>query len=413
MSTTVILGAGIIGLSTAYYLSEHQPPSTIHLVEPSKELFASASGYAGGFLARDWFGPSVAALGALSFAQHRQLAETHGGAGKWGYSKSTSLSYKSSTSRRSTRKGDDWLRRGGSRADAVASVDDSSGPAPAWLRRHQGDEVELISEDGGTAQVDPLMLCRFLLQECLDRGVHLHHPAAALSTMVDVRNELSSVRIAELDSSTETDIPCTRVIITAGAWSGQVFETLFPHSELKLPVSSIAGHSLVLKSPRWSKEVEERGCHAIFTTSRPGFSPEIFSRMDGTIYLAGLNSPEMPLPKLPLDRQIVPESIVELREFAKKLLGADADEDDLEVEREGLCFRPVTESGTPIITRIDDSHLGVGVSTRPGADGGVYCAAGHGPWGISLSLGTGMVLAEMVQGRRLSADVESLALFDI
>lgn len=153
MSTTVVLGAGIIGLSTAYYLSEHQPGSTIHLVEPSKELFASASGYAGGFLARDWFGPSVAALGALSFEQHRLLAETHGGAGKWGYSKSTSLSYKSSASRRSAKRGENWLRHGASRADAAASVDDSTGPAPGWLRRHDGDEVESISKEGGTAQV--------------------------------------------------------------------------------------------------------------------------------------------------------------------------------------------------------------------------------------------------------------------
>ena len=153
MSNTVVLGAGIIGLSTAYYLSEHQPPSTVHLVEPSRELFASASGYAGGFLARNWFGPSVASLGALSFDEHRRLAEIHGGAGKWGYSASKSLSYKSATSRRKTKKGDDWLRQGGSRAGEAGASADGSGPAPAWLRREEGDEVEPIGEEGCTAQV--------------------------------------------------------------------------------------------------------------------------------------------------------------------------------------------------------------------------------------------------------------------
>lgn len=54
-SSTVILGAGIIGCATAYYLSHsgHTKPDTIHLVEASEELFASASGKAGGFLAAD------------------------------------------------------------------------------------------------------------------------------------------------------------------------------------------------------------------------------------------------------------------------------------------------------------------------------------------------------------------------
>lgn len=54
-SSTVIVGAGIIGCATAYYLSHsgHTKPDTIHLVEASPELFASASGKAGGFLAAD------------------------------------------------------------------------------------------------------------------------------------------------------------------------------------------------------------------------------------------------------------------------------------------------------------------------------------------------------------------------
>jgi glycine/D-amino acid oxidase-like deaminating enzyme len=53
--STVIVGAGIIGCATAYYLSRtgNTKPDTIHLVEASPELFASASGRAAGFLASD------------------------------------------------------------------------------------------------------------------------------------------------------------------------------------------------------------------------------------------------------------------------------------------------------------------------------------------------------------------------
>ena len=53
--STVIVGAGIIGCATAYYLahSGNTKPDTIHLVEASPELFASASGKGAGFLASD------------------------------------------------------------------------------------------------------------------------------------------------------------------------------------------------------------------------------------------------------------------------------------------------------------------------------------------------------------------------
>ena len=108
MPSTVILGTGIIGLSTAYYLSqlaESDSDTTptannssgrekheIHLVEPAPELFASASGKAAGFLAKDWFAPPVAPLGEFSFGLHRKLAEEHGGRERWGWSESVSYS---------------------------------------------------------------------------------------------------------------------------------------------------------------------------------------------------------------------------------------------------------------------------------------------------------------------------------
>jgi glycine/D-amino acid oxidase-like deaminating enzyme len=82
--STVILGAGIIGVSTAYYLSQSVPGSSIHLIDTSPEFFASASGKAGGFLAADWFGPASAPLGLLSFKLHKQLSDEYDGGGMRG-----------------------------------------------------------------------------------------------------------------------------------------------------------------------------------------------------------------------------------------------------------------------------------------------------------------------------------------
>ena len=54
-ANTVIVGSGIIGLATAYYLSDspRTQAQSIHLVDSAQELFECASGYAGGFLAAD------------------------------------------------------------------------------------------------------------------------------------------------------------------------------------------------------------------------------------------------------------------------------------------------------------------------------------------------------------------------
>ena len=51
---TVIISGGIIGTAVAFYLSQSSDnPSSIHVTESAPRLFASASGYAGGFLAKD------------------------------------------------------------------------------------------------------------------------------------------------------------------------------------------------------------------------------------------------------------------------------------------------------------------------------------------------------------------------
>lgn len=435
---TVILGAGIIGLATAYYLSEHQDPSTIQLIECAPELFSSASGYAGGFLARDWHTPATADLGVLSFEEHRRLAEKHNGRDKWGYCRTLAVGYESSIDGGKKKRGDDWLRDGTSRADAAPASslspsreeggDEEGGEetrgSPPWLRRRADDRVEVITDEGSTAQVDPLLLCRFLLGECVKRGVKVRHPARAIGLEKDGQGKISGMVVVfpsrngdEARTEDENDsriiVPCARLIIAAGAWSGRVFKEVFPGSKKDMiPVKSLAGHSVVFRSPRWHKELEGKGCHTVFTTSGE-FAPEIFARLGGGIYFAGLNSSGIPLPEVAGSVGPHKDAIDLLKGTARDIMGYGSGEiggDDLEVVRTGLCFRPVTPWGLPILSRIPDENLGDGVGTRSGRDGGVYVATGHGPWGISLALGTGKVLAEMAQGREVSVDVSALGL---
>lgn len=148
----------------------------------------------------------------------------------------------------------------------------------------------------------------------------------------------------------------------------------------------------------------------MFTTTDDGFSPEIFSRVGEEIYVAGLNDERMSLPEIATEVRSRPEDAAVLRRVAERMLTREGgDASDLKVVREGLCFRPVTDSGNPVLARAPDEDLG-GIKTQDGVGGGVFVAAGHGPWGISLSLGTGKVMQEMMEGEELSADVGYLDL---
>ena len=238
--------------------------------------------------------------------------------------------------------------------------------------------------------------------------MQLHHPATALCIGTGVRGELASIRIGYTDSSTEIEIPATRLLLSCGGWTPQVFKRLFSDASVSIPVATLAGHSLVVKNPCDHGGTDSS--HSVFCTLGD-LSPEVFSRPSGLIYLSGVNSSAIPLPQLATGAEAVQTSLDELKAVARRVFGVGVGE-ELEVVRTGLCFRPVTSRGTPFLGRISDEQLGPGVGARPGAEGGVFIATGHGPWGISLSLGTGKVMAEMMQMRPLSADVSRLGLYE-
>ncbi|KAL8707666.1 MAG: hypothetical protein Q9220_007328 [cf. Caloplaca sp. 1 TL-2023] len=424
--TTVIIGAGIIGVSTAYFLSQLKTrPTDIHLIESSPDLFASASGYAAGFLARDWFSHASASLGKLSFDLHRKIAQEHNGFEKWGYSRSTATSLAETVGDGAE---EDWLGEGTSRAKAAKRIAENDDTRPIWLDPRHG-RPDIIDKGDGTAQVDPYALCQFLLSKCRERGVQIHQPAQVMSVTRNPSGDLDSITIKKSDAPPGEDsviIPCSHILLAAGAWTSHVFKSLFPTSKITIPVSALAGHSLLLRANNWpppsydvftpslqprttngtsssssSFQADEKlpPCHALFTSDPIGsYAPELFSRLpSGHIYIAGLNSSDLPLPALATERVIDPKAIDVLKGTAERLLGKGT----FAVERESLCFRPVTGRGVPVVGPVKKGRL---------EEKGVWCAAGHGPWGISLSLGTGKVVAEMLEGEGTSAEVGGLAL---
>lgn len=153
------------------------------------------------------FVPSVAPLGALSFKLHKELADKYNGSEKWGYSRctGTSLTRQPQSKSKPGSRGEDWIRHGGSRAAASGTISEFfQGADPPWLTKEAGNKLDIISDEGTVAQVDPKRLCRFLLDKCLERGVKLYQPANVVQVDKDMREQLSSVRIAT-DEGDEVD----------------------------------------------------------------------------------------------------------------------------------------------------------------------------------------------------------------
>ena len=87
---TVIVGGGIIGFSTAFYLAETRrkagQPVDITVVDTAPVLFAGASGGAAGVLGDYGFKPEADPLGLLSWELLKQLAKDYDGRKAWGFS---------------------------------------------------------------------------------------------------------------------------------------------------------------------------------------------------------------------------------------------------------------------------------------------------------------------------------------
>jgi glycine/D-amino acid oxidase-like deaminating enzyme len=104
MPNIVIVGAGIIGISTAYFLSHSEAlkgDSTITIIDQCPPA-SGASGKAGAFIARNWSGGSTSSLGELSFRLHDELAQKYNGAERWGYWRCKALSVVGKNSRGDT-----------------------------------------------------------------------------------------------------------------------------------------------------------------------------------------------------------------------------------------------------------------------------------------------------------------------
>jgi len=343
----VICGGGVIGACTAYFLARRGIDVTV--VE-RVEVASSASGKAGGFLARDWCaGSPLDALARRSFALHASLHEE---LGDWSYQRVSAYS------------------------GLVVPEGDRRRHAPSqltWL----SDGVVIggqLSTTETTAMVNPRAFTVGMMRAAEQHGAKLR-----IGEVTGLIRRDETVAGVEIGGET---IAADAVVITMGPWSLRAAQWL----ELPM-VFGRQSPSLVYDTGR------DVPAEALFLDYEEEQGIEVFPRADGSTHIAGFSA-QIPLPLNPADVKPDPRAIERLQAFCERL--SPAFRPDRIMARQA-CFRPVTQDGLPLIGKV------------PGSEG-AHVATGHSVWGILNAPATGEALAELIAGG--SAETTDLTPFD-
>ncbi|KAI9049346.1 hypothetical protein LZ554_007190 [Drepanopeziza brunnea f. sp. 'monogermtubi'] len=398
----VIIGGGIIGCTTAYFLSRHPAfnPS-IHSVTilEATAIASGASGKAGGLLAL-WAYPS--SIVPLSYSLHAELAKEHDGATRWGYRTlhCGSLSAKGKDDKTNANrgqaaavKGDQWQK--------LPKTDKKRGVAkgvPEELDWFDDEAVKGYSEMGTpatTAQVHPYQFTTSMAELATDAGARVILGAV---TAIDYTGPHGVKGVTYEDKETKHihTLPATDVILSAGPWTSHVFP--------EAPIEAMRAHSVVFEadvSPyavfseiSLPKDFGRMGGDDV-KRRRHGtsVSPEMYARPDGTVYACGEGDSLVPLPKTS-DLVVCDEDrcqdIIDYCGSISTLMRSGT------ILAKQACYLPsVAGGGGPLIGE-------TGIK-------GLLMATGHTCWGIQNSCATGKLMSEFVfDGGAKSASIGGL-----
>lgn len=322
------IGGGIIGCTTAYFLTRHPKFNpAIHRITllEANTIASGASGKAGGLLGL-WAYPEC--LVPLSYRLHRELAEEHDGAKLWGYRRvgcgsiravvkdadvkpgvstpplkpdqngGTSPLPIQATTSDNKKESKDWEKL--PKQDTDASELLKASPLPKdldWLDDSLIDSYDEMGSEGRseTAQVHPFQFTTSIARLARDGGTHIIEGAK----VTKINYSKAGVRNVEYEKRQSSDQERIRIndvtdtIITAGPWTGKLLPTtriqgIRAHSvvfnadvspyaiftEIKLPNDYTPKHRL-----RKGQKKKHRG----------RVDPEVYARPNGEVYACGKN----------------------------------------------------------------------------------------------------------------------------
>lgn len=219
-----------------------------------------------------------------------------------------------------------------------------------------------------------------------------------------LKKDLTTVRIA-----------CTKLLLACGPWTPTVYKTLFPSSPIHLQFSTSAGDWILCKNPC---PTTQKSVAFVSFNGIVGEKLEFAGRNDGTIWVCGRKNFAAVLPPPGLIAEPDESMVEELRDRARMWLNSrcrciDKHTDELQLVDKGRAFRPTTKSGLPTISEVLASDL---TSTRtdtaqgPNTSGSIFVCWGHGSYGLTLGLGTGKLMCQLMCDEKPDLDISLFAL---
>ncbi|ORX66315.1 FAD dependent oxidoreductase [Linderina pennispora] len=436
--TIVIVGGGIVGVSTAFFtvksLAEKYPaeqrPSVVLLEQC--EPGCSASGKQ---------------LAEFGYDLHAKLAREYNGPERWGYrpldtycAEIDRIPVTPAKQHKTTNKRTEAENMVTSieviaakpQQSLVATPMHYSGPPSPGEehqdRTHSSFDNACVGNMANTAQVDPLKLTRTLLSEAKALGLQivkakvidveepgyrppiLEFPISSQSRLAT--DEFSIVEPANTPDSTRRasvvkpylvkvdqgeDIPADKIVVACGAWvtSCLRWQAFREVSASQIPIQGLRAHYLI------AKPSEPLPAQAVFaeingTVYNGEDAIEIYSRMDGSVFVCGeaLDDPEMP-PHNPFEPVWSKRATNRLKQIVNDVSPSLS----FDVINYGLaCHLPVHAKGIPVISPVPDAK-------------GLFIAAGHGCWGILNGPATGLAMSELlVDGKCTTLDLTNFRL---
>ncbi|KAF9045567.1 FAD dependent oxidoreductase [Panaeolus papilionaceus] len=409
----VVLGGGIIGCTTAYYLVHHPSFSSsggdkITLIEASKYGCAQgASGKAGGLVAR-WAYPKE--IVNVSFDEHVKLAEKHNGKDRWGWryvgcaswegrgevvvEQGLEMGSQEEAEHRNKSLEKELGLPGGKKPLRGAQKRENGLPADlSWVKDELTDSYSPMAGEGGTAQVHPYYFTTSMLSLAKETG-SVDEITGRVTKITRENGSVTGIEyIVTEEDGTEMSksMTATHVVVAEGAWSPNILP--------EIPIAATRAHSITIR-PRKDVEISP---YVLFTEIEdpnssskraPHSSPEIYARPDGEVYACGPGDDE-PLPKTVDDVQVDSTScdliFQQVSSISQQLREGT-------VEKRQACYLPsVSAGGGPIIGEASDIAKGL------------YIGTGHTCWGICNAPGTARALSELIlTGKITCANLKKL-----
>ncbi|KAL7271351.1 hypothetical protein RUND412_005898 [Rhizina undulata] len=453
----VIIGGGIIGCTTAYYLTRHPgydpERHTITVLEATR-IAGGASGKAGGLLAV-WAYPNN--IVPLSFKLHQDLAQEHDGEENWGYRRVSCGNLEAHGRERSElerlgaqtglslgkRKGEKGNKHGGRDKGAAGLPRDLD-----WVMPELVTSYEKMGGSKETAQVHPYQFTNAMLRLAEERGVNvifgsvtdinyidatpsltpgppskslspgfngthgsgfINPPSPALSSVSmnsassrGGRRKVTSISYTDRDTHEKHTIPATTTILAAGPWTARLYPQapitgLRAHSVTITPAYPVSAYALFteITIPQAPLSPMSPGRRRTSRSQPAPVSPEIYSRPNNEIYVCGEGDMDVEVPETTADVEVDESRCDDLISQVSSI----SDHIRLgRVTRKQACYLPILNvggSGGPLIGETGTE--------------GLLMAAGHSCWGINNAPATGKVLSEIVfEGMAKSADIRQL-----